>query len=214
MAQRIKLYYELSTKLSYLSNHDLVLILSKGEKTQGWAVNTVFELDGSKIFCKQLDMTDIEKNNQFDTSNLFNLPTYYNYGIGSAGFNCFRELLMHIKTTNWVLDGQIENFPLMYHYRIIETPLDESKYNENFINEMTNKWNNKQVGEYLKARAYRQYSIMMFFEYIPLNLEEWLDDDYQKNKLYLEQILKIIRFLRKHSNRWTNNLFDRFWISL
>ena len=56
----------------------------------------------------------------FDTSNLYNLPTYYNYPIGSAGINCFRELMMHIKTTKWVLEGKMDNFIMMYHYRIIK----------------------------------------------------------------------------------------------
>ncbi len=44
---------------------------------------------------------------------------YYHYGIGSAGFGVFRELVANIKITNWVLEGAITNFPLLYHYRVI-----------------------------------------------------------------------------------------------
>ena len=55
----------------------------------------------------------------FSTKNLYDLPTYYQYGVGSAGFGVFRELVANIKTTNWVLQGAIANFPLLYHARII-----------------------------------------------------------------------------------------------
>jgi hypothetical protein len=36
-----------------------------------------------------------------------------------VGCGAFRELAALIKTTDWVLHGQIETFPLMYHYRVI-----------------------------------------------------------------------------------------------
>src|ERR1700728_2906151 len=129
LANRIKIYYDLNTLLSYLSDNDILQLLAKENKSEGYGINMVFELDNHKIFCKQIKMTDTEYQNQFDTNNLFKLPTYYNYGIRSAGFNCFRELLMHIKTSNWVLDGQIENFPLLYHYRIIKIPESENQSN-------------------------------------------------------------------------------------
>lgn len=73
----------------------------------------------SKVFVKRVPVTNIEFDNLFSTRNLYNLPTYCNYGFGSTGFGVFRELVTHIKTTNWVLSGAIATFPLMYHYRII-----------------------------------------------------------------------------------------------
>ena len=73
-------------------------------------------------------MTELEYKNKYNTSNLFNLPLYYNYGLGSYGINCWRELLMHIKTTNYVLSGQCINFPLLYHYRVIETEPKKIKF--------------------------------------------------------------------------------------
>lgn len=54
------------------------------------------------------------------------ITTYYNYGVGSGRFGAFRELLTHTKTTNLVLNEEIENFPLMYHCRII-TKNEKSK---------------------------------------------------------------------------------------
>ena len=51
-------------------------------------------------------------------------PTYFNYGLGSAGLGvtdllAFGELITHIKTTHWVLEEAIATFPLMYHDRIL-----------------------------------------------------------------------------------------------
>lgn len=118
---RMRLYYELNTKLSYLSNDEIYnLMLATKQNVKGFGTNAILELGDDKIFVKTIRITDREYNNLFDSSNLFKLPPYYNYGIGSYGFNGFRELLMHVKTTNFVLDGESENFPLMYHYRIIK----------------------------------------------------------------------------------------------
>lgn len=50
--------------------------------------------------------------------------TYCNAGsiYGSAGFGAWRELTAHIMTTNWALARKCSNFPLMYHWRILEAP--------------------------------------------------------------------------------------------
>lgn len=197
--ERKEIYHQLNTKLSYLSDNELTDILSTHQQIKRWGINTVFELDGIKIFCKQIKMTEVENNNKYDTSNLFNLPTYYNYGIGSSGINCFRELLMHIKTTNWVLDEQIENFPLMYHYRLMKIPTEEPLYSEKTIKKLSNKWNNQQVEEYLRAKNNSEHYITIFLEYVPIEMEDWLNDDYQRNKLYFEQMMNVIRFLSKHN---------------
>lgn len=44
----------------------------------------------------------------------------YQYGVGSTGFGAWRELAAHVMTTNWVITGQCPNFPIMYHWRILE----------------------------------------------------------------------------------------------
>ena len=193
--QRKHLYSKLSTKLSYLTDNDLKNLMFVTKSTTN---TNIIELDNHKIFCKQITLTELEYDNQFDTSNLFNLPNYYNYGIGSAGINCFRELLMHIKTTNWVLNDEIENFPLLYHYRIAKL-MPEIKHDDAYIDAKVTYWNSPLVGKYLKAKQASPYCILLFLEYIPLVVTEWLDDSYQKNKSYLIQMMNIISFLRKHN---------------
>ena len=199
LSNRIEIYHKLNTQLSYLSDNDIEQLFVDKEKSQGYGTNIVIEFATHKIFCKQIKITDVEYANKFDTSNLFGLPTYYNYSVGSAGINCFRELLMHIKTTNWVLNGEIENFPLLYHYRISKIPESEMQsVVESFDDEIKN-WHSEAVGEYLRAKSNARYHIVLFLEHIPLEAFQWLDDNYQKNKIYLESILKIVRFLRKNN---------------
>ena len=57
------------------------------------------------MFVKRVPVTDLEYENMFSTRNLYDIPTYYNYGFGSAGFGVYRELVTHVKASNWVLAG-------------------------------------------------------------------------------------------------------------
>lgn len=71
------------------------------------------------MFVKRIPLTDVEHRRWFSTRNHFRMPTFYNYGVGSAGFGAWRELVAHIKTTNWVLEGACPNFPLLLHWRLL-----------------------------------------------------------------------------------------------
>ncbi|MEV6348689.1 hypothetical protein [Actinoplanes sp. NPDC051851] len=51
------------------------------------------------------------------TADLFRLPSFFQYGIGSAGFGVWREVAAHTMTTRWVLDRQYSGFPLLHHWR-------------------------------------------------------------------------------------------------
>jgi serine/threonine protein kinase len=136
----------------------------------------------------------------FDTSNLYNLPTFYNYPIGSAGINCFRELTMHIKTTNWVLEGKIKNFIMMYHYRIIkkENHIIDDIQKENINKKVETKWNsNKNIKKYLIERLNAPYEIIVVMEYFPITLNEWLKQDITNVYSYKKQIYPLLNFLQE-----------------
>ena len=121
---RCENYYRISSQIALLDNEYLGSLFAASESSTGWGRNHTIDIGDSKVFVKRVPVTDSEHANLFTTRNLHDLPTYYNYGVGSAGFGVFRELVAHIKTTNWVLNGEIENFPLMYHYRIVPSPVN------------------------------------------------------------------------------------------
>src|SRR5438034_8767189 len=102
-----------------MDNAQVRSLFDEGEASGRRRSKHTVEIGHSKVFVKRVPVTNIEYDNMFSTRNLYDLPTYYNYGVGSAGLGVFRELVTHIKTTNWVLEGAITTFPLTYHYRII-----------------------------------------------------------------------------------------------
>ena len=197
-------YYTLNTQFSYMTDDTLTEILnnSKEGKTQGYGLNVKITVSDIKIFTKSIPVTQIEYDNQYNGKNLHSLPYVYNFGIGSAGFNVNRELLMHIKTTNWVLSDQIENFPLLYHWRIIKNKdysknYSLSKEDEERIQKRYKYWNsNDNIKKYLLERLNPPYILILCLEYIPYVLGEWLNDDPNKITLYMNQMMKTINFLK------------------
>ena len=119
--RRHERYSKISSQIAQMDNARLQSLLDTGETQRGWGKTQILEIGGAKVFIKRVPMTALEYDNLFSTKNLYDLPLYYNYGVGSAGFGVFRELLTHVKTTNWVLEGAIGTFPLMYHFRNLPT---------------------------------------------------------------------------------------------
>lgn len=200
MDNRIHKYFALSTAISYMSDKQISALM-KDKESSARGKNVIVTINNQKVFIKKIPLTKLEYDNQFDTANLYNLPTFYNYGIGSAGINAYRELEMHIKTTNWVLNGDIENFPLMYHYRIIrnDTSLKHFK-DKNEIEKYVKKWNNdKNIEKYIIARDNAEYEILLFIEYFQNILYEWLKPDAKQITYYISQIIKIVDFLKKNN---------------
>src|SRR5215216_5974028 len=161
-------YFTLSSALAQLDNAQLRAFFESNQLQQGWGRNHTLDIGRSKVFVKRLPLTDTEYENMFSTKNLYDLPTYYNYGVGSAGFGVFRELVVNIKTTNWVLEGATANFPLLYHYRILpfsgERPEVDMERHQRYVEY----WNgNENIGRYMLARANANYELALFLEHMP-----------------------------------------------
>ncbi len=192
-------YFTLSSEIAHLDNAQLLSLFETTEAQRGWGRNHTFNIGKSKVFVKLLPLTDLEYENMFSTKNLYELPTYYNYGVGSAGFGIFRELLAHIKTTNWVLEGAIANFPLLYHYRIIpfvgERPAVDMEEHQRYVEY----WNsNENIGKYILDRANANYELALFLEHIPYTVQRWLLENLNKTSHVLEDLRNAITFLRKN----------------
>ena len=196
---RIDTYHKLNTYFIYLDDEQLNS-LSDGERnTRGWGQNHIIKVGKSKVFVKRIPLTELERNHMFATKNLYDLPTYYNYGIGSAGFGVFRELLMHIQTTNWVLQGAIENFPLMYHYRIMPRSGEKTDLDMEWYNKYIKYWNsNENIGRYMVDRTNAEYEVVLFLEYIPYAFSKWFQKNIDQSRAFINQIPDTITFLRKN----------------
>nr|WP_312870481.1 serine/threonine-protein kinase [Streptomyces himalayensis] len=140
----------------------------------------LLEVDGTSVFVKQVRLTDLERRpeNVHSTANLFGLPVFCQYGIGSigaGGFGAWRELAVHTMTTNWVIAGDYEGFPMMYHWRVLPDsgqPLPEELAD---VERAVAHWGGGSgVRRRIEALEQSSASLMLFLEYIPQNLHDWL----------------------------------------
>ena len=197
---RKKKYFELSSRIAQFDNTQLcsLLLNSESDSSSGWGTNNITIFGQHKVFVKSVPVTDTEYANMFCTKNLYNLPTYCSYGFGSTGFGVFRELVTYIKTTNWVLEGSIATFPLMYHYRIIPFTRHQIDVDPNHLKKYVEYWDNSEnAGQYFWDRANTNYELVLFLEYIPYILETWLRENPDRLEKPLEELRSTITFLKE-----------------
>jgi hypothetical protein len=140
--------------------------------------SALLEIDGTPVFVKRVPLTSLERapENVRSTANLFDLPMFCQYGIGGPGFGAWRELAAHTMTTNWVLAGDHEGFPLMYHWRVLpdSTPLPAELAD---VERAVAYWGGgAQVRHRIEALQQSSASVALFLEYIPQNLHQWLGE--------------------------------------
>src|SRR3954469_24311443 len=133
----------------------------------------IVDVDGVEVFVKQVPVTDVELAAPHDTSNLFGLPGFYQYGIGSAGFSAWRELTAHRITTAWVRSGRQPNFPLLYHWRVLPRVVVDLVD----VEERTAFWDGDAfVRRRLEALNSATHAVTLFLERIPHGLGPWLQE--------------------------------------
>ena len=198
LEQRRAEYEKASAEIAKLGDADLAKLIKESQQVHegigGTAVK--LELGGVPVFAKQISLSDLEKDNPHSTKNLFNIPTFYQYGVGSAGFGAWRELAAHQQSTKWALDGECESFPLMYGYAIIPKektpPRDAAK-----MEEIVKYWGgSKEIGERLKAIDDAQYSVVFFLETIPRTLDDYIHPQASKGETWEVDMPMIERQLK------------------
>lgn len=187
-------YFDISSQIARLEDRKLSSLFDQrepNESSTGW-MNQIIIFEHSKVFVKRLPVTDIEYDNLFSTKNFYNLPNAFNYGLGSTGLGVFRELVTHLKTTHWVLEGMIASFPLMYHYRILPSTKNRAELEIDI-----ERWgNHANLKKYVLDRANARYELVLFLEYIPYVLETWLRENPNQLQKALNGLWKTIAFLR------------------
>ena len=194
---RKKRYFLCSTRLASRADRDLLSHLKKLPNTTGWGRNQIMNVAGKRVFVKRIQVTDREMDNLHSTRNFYRLPTYYNYGVGSAGFGGFRELLSHVKTTNWVLQGAIENFPLMYHHRIVPFARKPSTMSDKQPEGYVRYWNgSKRIGQYMLDRSRANFEVLIFLEHFPYTLGPWMSTHQDRFAWMLDEMRRTVQFLQ------------------
>lgn len=179
---RLAAHGAVSTALSLCSDHRLrELVDAAAPIGSGIGGKTVLlEVEGTSVFVKQVRLTDLElrPENVRSTADLFGLPVFCHYGVGTIGgpgFGAWRELAVQIMTTDWVIAGDHEGFPLMYHWRVLPDggqPLPEELAD---VERAVAYWGGgSAVRRRIEALQQSSASLMLFLEYIPQNLHDWL----------------------------------------
>jgi hypothetical protein len=181
-SDRLARFAAISTALALKSNQQLAQFVDEApQRATGIGGTTAtFEIEGIKVFAKRVRLTDLEllPENRGSTANLFQLPTYYHRNVGSPGFGAWRELAAHAMATGWVISRQLESVPMMYHWRVLlggsAAPLPGELAN---IEDVVAYWDGSEaLRTRLRALADATASIMIFLEYIPWNLSDWLTE--------------------------------------
>ncbi|MFI9601352.1 protein kinase family protein [Streptomyces sp. NPDC052043] len=178
LSERIPAHTDIATSLSMLSDRELARLVAEG-KPFGTGIggrSTLVEVDGRPVFVKHVRLTDLElhPDHRQSTANLFELPPYFHYGIGTPGLGAWRELAVHRMTTNWVLSGRFPGFPLLHHWRVLPDapgPLPDELAD---VEGSVAYWGGiSQVRDRLEALRTATASLTLFLEYVPCTLDDW-----------------------------------------
>jgi len=171
-------YAAVSTALAVVGDLRLSELLEAAPVVSVGIGGTAVRLDveGVPVFAKHVPLTDLERRpeNLRSTANLFGLPVFCHYGLGSAGGGVWRELAAHIMTTNWVLGNRAHAFPLLYHWRVLPSPKwDAAEDRERSIAF----WGgSRQVRERLDQLDNATASVVLCCEFFPYALHDWLNE--------------------------------------
>jgi hypothetical protein len=178
-AERLSAHTAVGGHLSLLSDRRLGAAVAAAASLGSGIGGRSAELDieGRRVFVKRIPLAGIELANAHSTANLFKLPMYYHYGVGSAGFGAWRELAVHTMTTGWVLENEYPGFPLMYHWRVLPDSPPEGFADEfGGIGGAVAYWGGSPaVRERLESIGRSTSSLVLFLEHLPHTLAAWLD---------------------------------------
>ena len=94
IATRTARYEKLSALLASFSDIELDERIGLGQviSVGVGGESGILDIDGVPVFTKRIPLSDREVANLGSTANLFDLPTFCQYGMGGPGFNAWREL--------------------------------------------------------------------------------------------------------------------------
>lgn len=179
-AERLARYEIVRGQLSSTSDRRLTQIMAaatpRGAGVGGRSAE--LNLGDIRVFVKRVPLTDMELQLVLEqsTANIFELPTFYQYGLGSAGFGAWRELAAHTITTDWVLGNEYSGFPLMYHWRVLPDTAPEGFADEfGGLEGAVAHWDNSPaVRHRVEAIGQSSSSLLLFLEHVPHTLADWL----------------------------------------
>jgi hypothetical protein len=161
--------------------------------------SSVLDIDGVTVFAKRLPITDRELAHPHSTANLFDLPTYCQYGmyrLAGPGFGAWRELAANMILTEGVLAGEAEAFPLLHHWRVLpgRPPVPPEHRDVDAV--VAQFGGAPSVRSRFEELAAATWSLVLFQEYIPQPLTDWLNHPTGRAETFERQLFEVVAFLR------------------
>ncbi|WP_152364070.1 hypothetical protein [Microlunatus speluncae] len=189
-------YAKISTELAHHDDDALRVLVGNPAGTPGWGSVRTVEVAGEPVFVKIIPLTELELARPYSTRNHYRLPTCYQYGIGSAGFGAWREIITYLKLSNQVLADAVATFPLAYHVRVVRRagrastgPADLERY--------VRYWNSSRgIERFLTERAGGTHEAMIFLEHLAHPLADWLLEHPEDTPRLIGQLCDTTAFLR------------------
>ncbi|HEX7167925.1 MAG TPA: hypothetical protein VF230_13185 [Acidimicrobiales bacterium] len=182
--------FALAQRLAEMSDGELASIVPDRTPVGVWGTSGPGTVDGTQVFVKRVALTDVEAVHPRSTRNHFRLPTYYSYGVGSAGFGVWRELAAH------ELTGGLDGFPALLHHRVMprSSPSGELPWS---LDDYVRMWNGSAaVGRFIEARNVATHDVWIVLEHVPYELFTWLVLNQERVEDVLGQVFAAIGTLR------------------
>lgn len=179
---RLSGHKTVAAELLSMSDAELIAMHARadyGKVSIGGATQSIRVAD-TPVFVKLVRLTERGRDaGPACTANLFDLPTWYLYGVGagSTGFNAWREVAAHQILSGWVLDGARSNFPLLYHCRALPRLAPEAEAAAIIdVDAAVQFWGDLPAVE-ARLRALNESStvIALFLEHVPCAIPTTLD---------------------------------------
>ncbi|WP_116200246.1 hypothetical protein [Amycolatopsis circi] len=210
-SSRISRHAAASTALSLLSDRQLTERLESAEVLSEGIGGSGARLDvgGVPVFAKRVPLTSLERQHPHSTANLYGLPGFCHYGLGSPEGSAWRELALHVMANGWVLSGQCENFPLLHHWRVL--PVLSGRVPDRSLEEDVEYWGGSlAVRRRLMELQEASSSVVLFCEYFPTNLHRWLPGHLDQAERVASQVGETLSFLRAQGVLHFDNHFENF----
>jgi hypothetical protein len=136
--------------------------------------STVVDVGGTPVFAKLIPITARELRRPYATDNMFGLPLRCQYGIGGPSFGAWRELAANRIVTAESPDGP---FPLLYHWRILPGRVPAGDEHGDVDAVVAKFGGSEAVRTRLVESAGATASLVLFSEFVPHPVTEWLRAD-------------------------------------
>ncbi|WP_228986739.1 MULTISPECIES: serine/threonine protein phosphatase [unclassified Micromonospora] len=162
--------------------------------------SSVLDVHGVPVFAKRIPITDRELARPHGTANLFDLPTYCQYGmyrLAGPGFGAWRELAANMIVTEGVLAGETESFPLLHHWRVLPGRPPIAAEHRDIDAVVAQFDGSPAVRTRFEELARATSSLVLFCEHIPTPLRDWLTEPVDRAEALERQLFDVVAFLRR-----------------